>query len=313
MIVHNTLESLKGIKPVVTTGIFDGVHLGHQKLLTLLREEAKKHNTSSLVITFWPHPLVFFKPDDSAFRLLMSLDEKAMKLSELGIDHLLVLPFDKELSSLGAKEFVKQIIVDGLEAPFLVVGDDHRFGKGQEGTYEFLKKLSELYGFGLSELDTLTNGKSRVSSTFVRSCLNAGDLSSANKLLGYNYYILGQVETGNQIGSKIGFPTANIKCCDGRKQIPQDGVYVVSVEWKGALYGGMLNIGTRPTIENTGRKSIEVHMFEHSGNLYDEKLKVSFILKLRDEMRFNGLEELTEQLQTDKENSLRVLKELSIK
>jgi len=310
--VHNTLESLKGINPVVTIGIFDGVHLGHQKLLSLLKEETKKHNTSSLVITFWPHPSVYFNPDDSDFRLLMSLDEKALKLSELGIDHLLVLQFDKHLASLSAKEFIKKIIVDGLEATFIVVGDDHRFGKDQEGTYEYLKELGDQYGFGLSELDTLTNGSSRVSSTFVRSCLKAGDLASANKLLGYNYYILGQVETGNQIGSKIGYPTANIKCCEGRKQIPQDGVYVVTVEWNGSFYGGMLNIGTRPTIENTRRKSIEVHMFGHSGDLYDEKLKVSFIRKIRDEMRFDGLEELTEQLHTDKENSYRVLKGLKI-
>jgi riboflavin kinase/FMN adenylyltransferase len=243
----------------------------------------------------------------------MGIDEKKMKLEELGIDHLLVLPFDANLSALSAGGFVREILIDGLNTQYLVVGDDHRFGKGREGTYEYLKKLSNKYGFGLSELGTFASGETRISSTFVRSCLEAGDLTSANKLLGYDYFILGEVISGKRIGSKIGFPTANINCCDGRKQIPQDGVYVVSVQWNGHSFGGMLNIGTRPTVDDTGRKSIEVHMFGHEGDLYTEKLKVSFHRKLREEMRFNSLEELKAQLGEDKKNALSILEELDFK
>jgi riboflavin kinase/FMN adenylyltransferase len=293
--------------PVVTTGIFDGVHLGHQKLLGTLKENSVRLKAPSLVITFWPHPYHYFNPSDESFRLLMSLEEKKLMLAKQGIDHLLILPFDEKLASMSAEEFIKDIIVAGLQTRYLLVGDDHRFGRGREGSYDLLKKLSREYNFGLSDIITQVDGSVRISSTFIRSCLMAGDLASTNKLLGYNYFILGQVEKGNRLGSKIGFATANIRCCDTAKQIPPDGVYVVTSEWNGNVFGGMLNIGIRPTVSNTDKKSIEVHMFGHEGDLYDEVLKVSFVAKLRDEMRFNSLEELKSQLLLDKKHALSIL------
>ena len=311
MKVHHNTEGLYSLKPMVTTGIFDGVHLGHQRLLGELVRMASESKAPSLVITFWPHPRLHFHPEDPDFRLMMSLDEKVQKLSEMNIDHLLVLPFTDEFASWTARDFVKNLLVDVLQVRHLIVGDDHRFGKNREGGYEALQTLSGEFGFGISRLDTLTAGSARVSSTFIRSCLQAGDLESANKLLGYRYFMFGRVQKGHQIGSKIGFPTANIGCCEGHKQIPQDGVYVVQVKWNGSSYGGMLNIGTRPTVEQSDRKTIEVHLFGHSGELYGELLQVYFIRKIREEMRFNSLDELKSQLVLDQHLALRILEEES--
>jgi len=310
--IHTSFENLSKLKPAIAIGVFDGVHLGHKKLLSLLKSEAKALNAPSMVLTFWPHPYIHFNPEDKKFRLLMSLREKEMLLSDLGIDHLLILPFDNELAYTTADDFVQKVLVDGLNIRHLVVGDDHRFGKERAGTYESVKRLAGKFGFGISGLDSFTSGEVRISSTFIRSCLLAGDLASANKLLGYPYFIIGIVEPGEKIGRQIGFPTANISCCEGWKQIPQDGVYVVKVKWNGSEFGGMLNIGTRPTVENTGKKSIEVHLFEHIGELYGEELKVSFFRRLRDEMRFNNLDDLRDQLEKDKINALAVLKQLEV-
>jgi len=268
-------------------------------------------NAPSMVVTFWPHPFIFFNPVDKEFRFLMSIKEKELVLRDLGIDHLLILPFNMELAQTSADDFVENILVNRLKIRHLVVGDDHRFGRGRSGSFESVKELANKFGFGVSGLDSFISDQVRISSTFIRSCLVAGDLASANKMLGYPYFILGNVESGKQIGRKIGFPTANIACCEGWKQIPQDGVYVVKVIWNSSEYGGMLNIGTRPTVENTGRKSIEVHLFGHSGELYGEELKISFYRRLREEMRFNNLDELRVQLGKDKINALAVLQQLS--
>lgn len=308
MEIHTSFDNLKSLRPVVTIGVFDGVHLGHQKLLTQLKSEADRLGAPTMVLTFWPHPYLYFNPNDKSFRLLMSIREKEMVLDELGIDHLMVLPFDNSLASTSADNFVKDILVDKLDIRHLVVGDDHRFGKDRSGSLETVNKLAKKFGFGISGLDSFVSGEVRISSTIIRSCLIAGDLSSANKMLGYPYSIMGTVEPGNQLGQKIGFPTANISCCEAWKQIPQDGVYAVKVKWNGSEYSGMLNIGTRPTVDDTGRKSVEVNLFGHTGELYGEELKVSFYRRLREEMRFNNIEQLRSQLEKDKENALQVLK-----
>ncbi len=263
-----------------------------------------------MVITFWPTPYMFFNPTDKKFRLLMSIREKEVVMEDLGIDHLLILPFNHELAQTTAHDFVKNTLVNKLKIRHLVVGDDHHFGKDRSGSNELVKDLGDKYGFEISGMDSFISNDVRISSTFIRSCLRAGDLASANKMLGYPYFIMGSVESGNKIGRQIGFPTANIACCEGWKQIPQDGVYVVRVKWKGSEFGGMLNIGTRPTVENTGRKSIEVHLFDHSDELYGEELKVSFLKRTREEMRFNNLDELRAQLEKDKKNALTVLQQL---
>lgn len=308
MEIHNSLESVHGLRPVVTTGIFDGVHLGHQKLLKALTAKGRELQAPTLLITFWPHPHLYFHPDDPDFRLMMSLEEKQLKLKEARIDHLLVLSFNDQMAAMSARHFVEELLVRSLQTRFLLIGDDHRFGKSREGDLAFLQQQGREFGFGVQGMDSLLLGKDRVSSTFIRSCLKAGDLTSANKLLGYRYFLFGRVQKGNQIGTRIGFPTANLACCESLKQIPQDGVYVVEVRWNGVSYGGMLNIGTRPTIGQTNRKTIEVHLFGHSGDLYDEQLQVSFIRKIRDEMRFNNLEELRKQLYLDQKDALEILK-----
>lgn len=306
--IHTSFENLKKLEPVITIGVFDGLHKGHQQLLSRLKSVANTLKTSSMVLTFWPHPHLFFNPDDKSFRLLMSIEEKKMVLDELGIDHLVVIPFSKTFANIPAAEFIENILINTLNIKHLVVGDDHRFGKDRQGSLDTVKELAKRFGFGVSELDSIISEKVRISSTFIRSCLQAGDLNSANKMLGYPYFILGIVEQGKQLGQKIGFPTANIACCEGWKQIPKDGVYAVKVKWNGSEYSGMLNIGTRPTVDDTGRKSIEVHLFNHSGDLYGQQLKVSFYRRLRDEMRFNNIGELKTQLESDKKSALFALK-----
>lgn len=311
MEIYTSLENLSHLQPVLTIGVFDGVHLGHKQLFSLLKAKAKALRAPSMVVTFWPHPHLFFNPDDKKFRLLMSVREKETILKDIGIDHLLILPFNNELAQTSAADFIKTVLVDGLNIRHLLVGDDHRFGKERTGSIESVMKLASQFDFGVSGLDSITSDEIRVSSTYIRSCLVSGDLATANKLLGYPYFIMGSVESGKQIGRQLGFPTANISCCEGWKQIPKDGVYIVKVKWNGSEFGGMLNIGTRPTIEDAGKKSIEVHLFGHSGRLYGEELKVSFFQRLREEMRFNNLDELRAQLENDKINALAALQQLS--
>ncbi|MCD6345922.1 MAG: riboflavin biosynthesis protein RibF, partial [Bacteroidales bacterium] len=268
MDVYTNISEPSFDKVAVTVGVFDGLHLGHQRLLTKLDIEAKRLGVPALVVTFWPHPRLFFHKGDKHFKLLMSLEEKKLKMQELGVKHLLVLPFDQEMADVTGREFIEKFMFGNLHMCHLILGDDHRFGKDRDGSYDLVVDIANNKGFGLTRLETIVDGSSRISSTFIRSCLVAGDLSSANKLLGYPYFILGNVIRGNQLGRRIGFPTANLDCGEMHKQVPQEGVYAVRVELQGREYPGMLNIGTRPTVENYGKKSIEVHLFDINEGLY---------------------------------------------
>lgn len=307
MQIHTDPRSLQLIRPAVSIGIFDGVHRGHQNLLARVRDIAARSHTQTLVVTFWPHPRIVLGKAGPDFKLLTSLEEKTEMLAGLGMDHLLIVPFTTEFAGQSANQFLDDFLNRYIKPGVIVVGDDLRFGSGGSGNLDLLRSYGKTNGFEVIQLETHTDHEERISSTLIRTCLLSGDLQSANNLLGYPYFITGKVVRGNRIGNTIGFPTANIECLESYKQIPSDGVYAVTVDWKGNRYKGMLNIGIRPTIEDNSHKTIEVHLFDMSDDLYNETLRVGFISRLRDEKKFSGLDELKVQLALDRQASIKVL------
>ncbi len=304
MKVYTDLENISIKNPVVTIGVFDGLHKGHQKLLELLCRKADELGGESVAITFWPHPRMVLGKENKDFQLLSTLEEKEHLFRLWGIDNLIILPFTLEFSRMSGRSFIKDILVDKLGVKYLFIGDDHRFGSDRDGGKGLLTEMSSLYGFGVENLDSHMDNSTRISSSLVRAALMSGDLDKANNLLGFPYIMLGKVVEGNRLGRKIGFPTANIACCVDNKQIPVKGVYAVLVDINGEQFGGMLNIGTRPTVDSNLKRSIEVHIFDITRDLYGQNLMVSFLHRLRDEMKFNDTDELREQLSKDKINAL---------
>ena len=301
VVIHTNLNNLNIKKPVLTIGVFDGVHKGHISILTRLKKLAEEKDGESVVLTFWPHPRIVLEKDVDSLRLLNNIDEKKYLLTKTGIDHLIVLPFTKEFSELTACEFIEEYLVKKIRVEHLVVGYNHQFGKDRKAGYDFLSKCAAQFGFKIEKLDAKLVDNDRVSSTKIRGFLQSGELDVANKYLGYDYFISGNVVEGNQIGRKIGFPTANIKIPEPYKQVPKDGVYAVRVKMNGDSYFGMLNIGSRPTIEPVLRtKNIEVHIFGFNKKIYNQTITVSFVKRIRDERKFNSLDELKKQLEQDK-------------
>ncbi len=301
MIIHTDLNNFNINNPILTIGVFDGVHLGHQKVLERLKEIAKEKNGESVVLTLWPHPRIVLDKDVESLRLLNNIEEKKFLLSKTGIDHLIIIPFTKEFAELTACEFIEEYLVKRINVKHLVVGYNHQFGKDRKVGYEFLNECAQKFGFSIERLDAKLVDNDKVSSTKIREFLTSGYLDIANNYLGYEYFISGNVIEGNQIGRKIGFPTANIKIPEPYKQVPKDGVYAVRVKLNGDSFYGMLNIGSRPTIESTLRsKNIEVHILGFDKKIYNQTVTVSFVKRIRDEKKFNGLEELKQQLEKDK-------------
>ncbi|MCK5028003.1 MAG: bifunctional riboflavin kinase/FAD synthetase [Bacteroidales bacterium] len=307
VIIHTDIHKLKINNPVLTIGVFDGVHQGHRKVLDRLKDIAKEKNGESVVLTLWPHPRIVLDKDIENLRLLNNIEEKKLLLSKTGIDHLIVVPFTKEFAELSACEFIEEYLAKKIKVNHLVVGYNHQFGKDRKAGFEFLNQCAKKFGFSIEKLDAKLVENDAVSSTKIRNFLTSGDLNIANNYLGYEYFISGHVIEGNQIGRKIGFPTANIKIPEPYKQVPKDGVYAVRVKLNGNSYFGMLNIGSRPTIEPELRsKNIEVHILNFDQGIYNQTVTVSFVKRIRDEKKFNGLEELTLQLEKDKKEVLQI-------
>lgn len=300
MIIHTQIDSFHIKNPVVTIGVFDGVHQGHQKVLKRLNQLAKQNNGESVVFTFWPHPRIVLSKDIHSMRLLSTIDEKKYLLSNAGIGHLIINPFTQEFSELTACEFIEEYLVKKIGVKHLLIGYNHRFGKDRKYGYDFLNDCAQKYGFTIEKLEAQLVDDEKVSSTIIREFLNQGEIGRANKYLGYNYFISGHVVEGNQIGRKIGFPTANVQVPELYKQIPMDGVYAVRVKLNGDNYFGMLNIGTRPTIQDDIKsKNIEVHIFDFDQKIYHQTITVFFEKRIRDEFKFNSLDELMLQLEKD--------------
>ncbi len=309
MKVHTNLKDFRVTNPVVTIGTFDGVHLGHRKVIEQLNELARKYNGESVIFTFYPHPRLITSPEETNLRLLTTLDEKITLFEKSGVDHLIVYSFDEEFAQLSYTDFVEQILVEKMKTRCLVVGYDHRFGKDREGGFEYLKNCAERFNFKVEKLDALLIDAENVSSTKIREALQSGDIEKANHYLGYRFTLHGKVIEGNQLGRKIGFPTANIEASDKNKIIPGYGVYAVKVIVNNREYNGMLNIGTRPTFNNNAdNRSIEVNIFDFNDNIYNREITLVFVAKIRDEQKFAGVEKLAEQLKNDKNSALKILK-----
>jgi len=306
--LYTSLDQFKARNPVVTIGTFDGVHLGHQKVILRLREFARQHDGETVIFTFHTHPRLVTAPDGSNLRLLTTLNEKINLFEKYGIDHLIVYTFDKSFSELTYSEFVEKILVEKIKTHCLVVGYDHKFGKNREGGFDYLKKCAEKHKFEIERLDALLVDEDSVSSTKIRNALENGQIEKANHYLGYQFTLHGTVVEGNHLGRKLGFPTANLESSDKHKIIPGYGVYAVKVELGGVEYNGMLNIGTRPTINNNAdNRSIEVHIFDFESNIYGKEITLKFVGKIRDEQKFDTIELLSIQLKKDKKTALSIL------
>ena len=291
---------------VVTSGTFDGVHLGHQKILGRLKELAERKQGETVLLTYWPHPRLILQPEDNSLRLLTTLTEKVKLLEELGVDHLIILPFTKELSQMSSEEFIRDILVEKIQTKTLVIGYDHKFGKNREGSFEYLQSHSHLFGFAIEEISRQDVDDLGVSSTKIRTALAQGDISTANKYLGRPYDLSGQVVKGQQIGRSLGFPTANIQIAEDYKLLPRDGAYAVHAEVNSIQYKAILNIGDRPTVDGQ-KKTIEAHLIDFEGDLYGQELRVYFQEFLREEKKFESLDALKNQLVVDRERAIFIL------
>lgn len=294
---------------VATIGFFDGVHVGHRCLINQVRRCATARGLFSLIITFDAHPRNVLQPDNR-LPLLSTPEEKYALLSDTGADGLLVLPFTRELSSLSAKEFMQEVLYKQLNVRVLVIGYDHRFGRGRAATFEDYEVYGREIGMEVVQAEAYMGDDRPVSSSFVRSLLAEGNVEAAAQCLSYGYSLSGTVVSGFRVGHKIGYPTANLQVDDDRKQIPGRGVYAVRVWLDGQQavpYGGMLNVGFRPTLDNGPQASIEVNIFDFIGDLYGKRLKVEFVSRLRPEHRFDNLQALQQQLTEDEVRARRLL------
>lgn len=306
MKIYQGLDEFKKLDyAVVTSGTFDGVHFGHQKILQRLNEITKKNGGESVLLTYWPHPRLLLYPDQELF-LLTSIEEKAELLSKKNVDHLIILPFTKAFSNLSSEEFIKDILVDKIGTKKLVIGYDHKFGKNRSGSFEELKKDAPVYGFEVEEIPKQMIENNAVSSTKIRKALTTGDVDIANEYLGRPFCINGKVIEGEKIGRTMDFPTANIDVIFNYKLIPSEGIYAVKVLVNNEYFGGMLNIGYRPTFGGT-QKRVEVNIFDFDRDIYGQEIRVEFFHKIRSEIKFQNIGALKEQLHSDKKEALAIL------
>ena len=307
MKVYKHLSEFKPINnAVVTTGTFDGVHIGHQKIIHRVKEIAHQIAGQSVIITFHPHPRLVLFPEDNHLKMLNTLPEKIKLLEASGIAHLIIIPFTKEFSRLSSVDFIQQILVDQIGTKKLVIGYDHHFGKNREGSFEHLKHYGPSYGFEVEEIPKQDINDVGVSSTKIRTALAQNQIVIANQYLGYPYAIEGVVVKGDQIGRSIGFPTANIQIQESHKLIPADGIYAVHMLWQSQTYKGMLYIGDRPTVQGS-KKVIEVNIFEFDQEIYDEQIQVKLIQYIRADQKFDSLDALKLAIQQDEINCRKAL------
>ena len=301
MKVYRDFEEVGNIpNAVLTIGTFDGVHLGHQKIIERLKSEAKKINGETVLFTFFPHPRMVINPTNHGLKLIQSEAEKIENLERLGLDHLIIFPFTISFSNLSADQFVKEYLIEKLHVKTIVVGYDHQFGKNREGTLKHLQKLSENLSFEVIEIPAHEVDEINVSSTKIRKAIEIGDVQTANNYLNEPFEISGKVVQGNQIGRTIGFPTANIEMADGLKIIPAIGVYAVEIVLADQRkFEGMMNIGIRPTVTDSDKVKIEVFIFDFSEAIYGQRIKVYLLQRIRGEHRFQSVEVLRAQLQED--------------
>lgn len=282
---------------VLSLGMFDGVHVGHLSIISLLKKTALEKQFETALLTFWPHPRKVFNPNDD-IKLLNTLDEKLDLLEKAHLDFVFLKSFDENFRNLTGEEFVRQILIEKLNIKHIIIGHDHVFGKNKSGNFELLQKLSKELNFEVEQLKAVKDGDSNISSTKIRNCLSDGNIIGANKMLGYHYSVSGKVIDGKKLGRTIGYPTANIEV-DELKLLPKKGAYIVEVYVKNKSYKGMLSIGTNPTV-NGEKLTVEVYILDFNEDIYGEKITVKFRDFLHEEIKFESLEKLIERLNEDK-------------
>ena len=305
MKVHHSIQNFKEKKhsSILTIGTFDGVHIGHQKIIERLNQIKSHSKDKSMILTFYPHPRRVLHHGNE-IKMLNTFDEKIQLLDKFDLDHLVVEPFTAEFSRLSALGFVRDILVNQLYIKKLVIGYDHHFGKNREGNFEQLKEYGELYGFEVEEIPAQEIENVSVSSTKIRDAIEKGEIEKANIYLGYHYLLTGDIVKGEGLGRKINFPTINLYIKEDYKLIPKTGVYIVKTILNQKTIYGIMNIGIRPTVSGKGQ-TIEIHLLDYQGNLYGLKMQIEVLKRLRDEHKFNSVEELVRQIKKD-ENAARV-------
>lgn len=308
MKIHKGIDTFEKISSaVVTTGTFDGVHIGHQSIISRLNELARKINGESVILTFYPHPRMVLQ-EDCDLKLITTIEEKIELLRNSGLDHLIIHPFTKAFSRTTSLEYVRNILVEKIGTKKLVIGYDHHFGRNREGSFEHLKEFSSLYGFEVEEISAKDIDDVNVSSTKIRKALLDGDVKTANAFLGYSFQLNGKVVHGNKVGRQLGYPTANIELQNQFKLIPAEGIYAVRVKYNNETFGGMLNIGRRPTLNTgNGQLSIEVNIFDFNQEIYEETIQLELIERIRAEKKFHSKEALIAEMQKDQVKCLNIL------
>lgn len=308
-VYKDSSEFVKEKKAVITVGSFDGLHIGHLKILEKLLDISRKINGTSVLLTFEPHPRSVIAKDFT-LKILTTLDEKKLLLEKIGIENLIVQKFTKEFSQMTSDEFIKNILVDNIGTAHIVIGHDHKFGKDRLGDEEKLRSLGKQYNFDVTSVDAETIDEQVVSSTKIRNALADGDIQKANLFLARKYSLSGTVVKGTQRGRLLGFPTANIQLDDENKAVPKNGVYVVSCSCRNENFFGIMNIGFRPTFENNEQLIIEVYLLNFNDDIYGESISINFIKRLRDEKKFESKEKLINQIELDVQAAKEIIKGL---
>ena len=296
---ENACTYNNNIKSAVTIGTFDGVHIGHKKIIEKLTSSAKENNLDSIILTFFPHPRMVLQKDAN-IKLINTMEERSQILERTGLNHIVIHPFSTEFSQLSAKEYVEQMLVKYLKAEKVIIGYDHRFGKGRTANIEDLVTYGNEFGFDVQEISQQDVEDVAVSSTKIRKALENGEIDKANKYLGYEFMLTGKIVKGKQLGRTLGYPTANMQIMETYKLIPKNGVYVVKPCIDNQTYYGMTNIGNNPTVGGT-KQTIETYFFDSDFNLYDKTIQIELLTRIRDEKKFNSTNELKEAMSNDED------------
>ncbi|MDI1354615.1 MAG: bifunctional riboflavin kinase/FAD synthetase [bacterium] len=307
LVIQNTEHFRIESPSIVTIGTFDGVHLGHQKILSRLKELKQSTGLKTVVLTFDPHPRKVLFPEQKDLKLITLVDEKLELLERYGVDVTVVYPFTKRFSELEAQQYVEEILVKQLQTKLLIIGYDHKFGKNRSGNIEVLRKFAPVFDFAIEEISALDLDQIAISSSKIRKALEEGNLEKASEFLGHHFYLNAKVVKGKQLGRTLGFATANLKPEGVEKIIPRKGVYFVGIETEGKHYFGMLNIGFNPTTDADESLKIEVHIFDFNADIYSKIVKLKFLKRLRDEKKFANLTELKAELVRDKEACMQLI------
>lgn len=300
MHIYHHIDDFTPLKnAVVTIGTFDGVHIGHRKNISGIKELAENTGGETVILTFFPHPRMILHPEDDSIKLITTIAEKAALMEALGVDHLIITPFSRDFSNQSAESYIRDVLVNKIGTKKIVIGYDHRFGKDRQGGFEDLQRLGPVYGFDVVEIPEQDINEVAISSTRIRHALLSGDIELANTCLGYPFFITGTVIRGDQIGRQIGYPTANIAIEEKYKLIPADGIFAVKVNITGEQYDGMAYIGARPTVNGLTR-NIEVNIFDFDREIYNQQISMEFHNFVRGDMKFNSLDELKAQIARDK-------------